>query len=119
MRFLEVHPVVIDPSPDPKAPPGRAKYCFSDHDWRTAPMSGAVKAPGLGRSWLDQWFARTAAWADPVATFGAGTATALLPDVLVSALSEGVLRRFGGQRIDVTLRGRPLSAQLVSLQVRR
>jgi hypothetical protein len=82
-------------------------------------MSGAVRAPGIGRSWLDQWFARTAAWADPVAALGAGTATALLPDVLVSVLSEGVLRRFGGQRIDLTLRGRPLSAHLVSLDVRR
>ncbi|WP_068276087.1 hypothetical protein [Aldersonia kunmingensis] len=82
-------------------------------------MSGAVKAPGVGRSWLDQWFAKTAAWADPVATLGAGTATALLPDVLVSALSEGILSRFGGQRIDLVLRGRPMSAHLVSLEVRR
>jgi hypothetical protein len=82
-------------------------------------MSVAVKAPGLGRSWLDQWFAKTAEWADPVATLGAGAATALLPDVLVSVLSEGVARRFGGQRIDVMLRGQPVSGQLDSLRVKR
>ncbi|MCX5044993.1 hypothetical protein OG921_17635 [Aldersonia sp. NBC_00410] len=82
-------------------------------------MSAAVKAPGLGRSWLDQWFAKTAEWADPVATLGAGAATALLPDVLVSVLSEGVARRFGGHRIDLMLRGQPVSAQLDSLRVKR
>jgi hypothetical protein len=110
---------VIDTYPAERAPVRLGKYRFSEHDWRTAPMSGAVRAPGVGRSWLDQWFAKTAAWADPVATLGAGTATALLPDVLVSALSEGILSRFGGQRIDLVLRGRPLSAHLVSLEVRR
>ena len=78
-----------------------------------------MRAPGLTRTWLAQWFARTASWADPFATLGAGTATALLPDVLVSLLSEGIRRRFVGRRIDLSLRGRPLQAELVSLLVRR
>lgn len=83
-------------------------------------MSGlAMRPPGLSRTWLDQWFARTASWADPFATLGAGTATALLPDVLVTMLSEGIRRRFTGQRIDLSLRGRPMQATLVSLRVRR
>lgn len=38
---------------------------------------------------LDQWTAFTTAWLDPVADLGAGTVTALMPDVLMTLLSEG------------------------------
>ena len=72
-----------------------------------------------GRSLMDQWIATTTAWTDPVAALGAGTVTALMPDVLPTVLTEGVLRRFGGRRIDVSLRARPLRAELSAMQVRR
>ncbi|HEY5855239.1 MAG TPA: hypothetical protein VIW24_14585 [Aldersonia sp.] len=71
------------------------------------------------RSLMDQWIATTTTWADPVAALGAGTVTALMPDVLPTVLTEGVLRRFGGRRIDVSLRARHLRAELAGMQLRR
>jgi hypothetical protein len=78
-----------------------------------------VRAAELGRSWIDQWLSTTASWVDPVATLGAGTVTALLPDVVMTVLSDGILSRFGGQRIELTLYGHTVTALLKSLRVRR
>ena len=68
---------------------------------------------------MDQWVATTAAWVDPVATLGAGTVTALFPDVLLTALSDGIARQFGGREIDLTLRGHAVQGILAELKVRR
>lgn len=78
-----------------------------------------LRAAELGKSWLDQWVATTAAWVDPVATLGAGTVTALLPDVVLTALLDGVAGRFGGRSMEVTLGGTPVRAVLDSMKVRR
>src|SRR5262245_32201864 len=61
-----------------------------------------MRAVDLGKrlfdqSLLEQWLSFTTAWVDPVADLGAGTVTALMPDVLMTVLSEGILSRFGGQ----------------------
>jgi hypothetical protein len=56
---------------------------------------------------------------DPMATLGVGTATALLPDTLVTALSTGIARRYVGRRITVSPRGVPATALLDSLRIRR
>ena len=77
------------------------------------------RAAGAGRAWLDQWLTMTTAWVDPVAMLGSGTVTALMPDVVVDALSLGIASRFGGQRIRLTLADRAVSAELRSLSVRR
>ncbi|MFI6871065.1 hypothetical protein [Nocardia sp. NPDC050406] len=71
------------------------------------------------QSWLDQWTSFTTAWLDPVADFGAGTVTALMPDVLMTLLSEGILSQFGGQEVEATLLGHDLRARLHTLKVRR
>ncbi|MFR9753709.1 hypothetical protein ACL02S_22105 [Nocardia sp. 004] len=68
---------------------------------------------------LEQWVTLSTAWLDPVADLGAGTVTALLPDVLMTMLSEGILSRFGGQAVDVTLLDHRLQATLQVLKVRR
>ncbi|KAA0024977.1 hypothetical protein [Antrihabitans cavernicola] len=78
-----------------------------------------MRAAELGKGWVDQWVSVTAAWVDPVANLGAGTVTALMPDVLMSALTDGILRRFGGQSLDVMVQGAPVQAVLGSLRVRR
>ncbi len=83
-----------------------------------------LRAVGLGRrllepGWLDQWSAFTTAWLDPVADLGAGAMTALLPDVLMTLLSEGILSRFGGQEVSATLLGHNMTATLGSLRARR
>ncbi|WP_280474752.1 hypothetical protein [Nocardia farcinica] len=83
-----------------------------------------LRAIDIGRrlfeqSWLEQWLTTTAAWMDPVVDLGSGTVTALLPDVLMTVLSEGILSRFGGQEITVTLVGHELHATLQVLKVRR
>ncbi len=78
-----------------------------------------LRAAGIGKSWFDQWVALTTSWVDPVATLGAGTVTALMPDVVMTALTDGISRQFGGRTIDVTLHGRPVRALLTSLEVRR
>ncbi|MGQ4618221.1 hypothetical protein [Nocardia sp. R7R-8] len=70
-------------------------------------------------SWLEQWITLSTAWMDPVADLGAGTVTALLPDVLMTMLSEGILSRFGGQEVSATLLGHDLHATLQVLKVRR
>ncbi|MEC3914173.1 hypothetical protein [Nocardia sp. CDC160] len=61
----------------------------------------------------------TTAWLEPAADFGAGTVTALMPDVLMTLLSEGILSRFGGQEVSATLLGHDLRATLQTLKVRR
>ncbi|MEU8895243.1 hypothetical protein [Nocardia sp. NPDC048505] len=71
------------------------------------------------QSWIDQWVSVTTSWVDPVADLGAGTVTALLPDVLMTMLSEGILSRFGGQEISATLLGHEMHATLQVLKVRR
>ncbi|MCM6776990.1 hypothetical protein NDR87_23885 [Nocardia sp. CDC159] len=63
------------------------------------------------KSWLT--------WLDPVADLGAGTVTALLPDVLMTLLSEGILRQFGGREVSATLLGHRMTATLTTLKVRR
>ena len=68
---------------------------------------------------LDQWASFTSAWIDPVADLGSGTVTALLPDVLMTLLSEGILSRFGGREITAALLGHDLTATLDTLKVRR
>lgn len=73
----------------------------------------------LGQSWLEQWLSRTTAWVDPVADLSAGTVTALLPDTLMTVLSEGILSRFGGHTITITLLGHELTGTLELLKVRR
>lgn len=73
----------------------------------------------FGQSWLEQWFAVSTAWVDPVVDLGSGTVTALLPDVLMTMLSEGILSRFGDQDIAITVIGHELRATLRVLKVRR
>lgn len=67
----------------------------------------------------DQWATFTATWIDPVADLGSGTVTALLPDALMTLLSDGILSRFGGREVTATLLGHDLTAVLQTLQVRR
>ncbi|MEV5648011.1 hypothetical protein AB0L57_07155 [Nocardia sp. NPDC052254] len=83
-----------------------------------------LRAVDLGRrlfdpDLLDQWAAFTTAWIDPVADLGSGTVTALLPDVLMTLLSEGILSRFGGREVTAALLGHDLTAILHTLKVRR
>ncbi|MBF6328793.1 hypothetical protein [Nocardia transvalensis] len=66
-----------------------------------------------------KWSTFTTAWLDPVADLGAGTVTALLPDVLMTLLSEGILSQFGGRQVNATLLGHAMTATLTSLKVRR
>ncbi|RDI61531.1 hypothetical protein [Nocardia pseudobrasiliensis] len=61
------------------------------------------------------WFA----WLDPVADLGAGTVTALVPDVLMTLLSEGILSQFGGREVSATLLGHEMTATLTTLKARR
>jgi hypothetical protein len=69
--------------------------------------------------WLDQWSGFTTAWLDPVAELGAGAVTALMPDVLMTLLSEGILSQFGGRELNAALLGHDLRAVLRTLKVRR
>ncbi|WP_019932026.1 hypothetical protein [Nocardia sp. BMG111209] len=82
------------------------------------------RALDLGRrlldpEWLEHWAAATTAWLDPVADPVSGTVTALLPDALMSALSHGIVRRFGGTEFSATLLGRELDATLHALRAGR
>lgn len=71
------------------------------------------------QTWVDQWTSFTTAWIDPVTEIGVGTVTALMPDVLMTLLSEGILSRFGGQEAAATFMGHELRATLHTLKVRR
>ncbi|MBF6135814.1 hypothetical protein IU501_22745 [Nocardia otitidiscaviarum] len=95
---------------------------FDPKAW--SPLRAVDLGMDLGRrlfdqSWLDQWTTFTTAWLDPVADFGAGTVTALMPDVLMTLLSEGILSQFGGQEVSATVLGHDLRATLHTLKVRR
>ncbi len=91
---------------------------FDPKSWS---LSGAVDFGMrlIDPSSLDQWLNFTTSWADPVAEMGSGTVTALMPDVLMTVLSEGVLSRFGGRRVTATLLGHELGATLEVFKVRR
>lgn len=89
----------------------------------TSPFS-PLWAVDLGRrlfeqTRLEQWISYTTAWVEPVADLGAGTVTALLPDTVLTVLSEGILSRFGGREIDATLLDHHLTGTLDVLKVRR
>ncbi|WP_328389622.1 hypothetical protein [Nocardia sp. NBC_00416] len=93
-------------------------------DPRSANPFSALRAVDLGKrlfeqSWLEQWIGYTTAWVEPMADLSAGTVTALLPDTLLTVLSEGILSRFGGQEISATLLGHGLTGTLDVLKVRR
>ncbi|MFE3956457.1 hypothetical protein ACFXPS_19960 [Nocardia sp. NPDC059091] len=95
---------------------------FDPKAW--SPLRAVDLGMDLGRrlfdqSWLDQWTSFTTAWLEPAADFGAGTVTALMPDVLMTLLSEGILSQFGGQEVSATLLGHDLRATLHTLKVRR
>ncbi|UGT59266.1 hypothetical protein [Nocardia asteroides] len=97
---------------------------FDPRSWSVPPLWSPLRAMDVGKklldqSWATQWVAATTAWVDPVADLGAGTVTALLPDVLMTLLSEGILSRFGGRAIDATVLGHELHATLEVLEVRR
>ncbi|MBF6176090.1 hypothetical protein [Nocardia blacklockiae] len=91
---------------------------FDPKTWsplRAVDVGRRLLDPGL----LDQWAAFTSAWLDPVADLSAGTVTALLPDALLTLLSEGILSQFGGREVNATLLGHELTATLRVLKVRR
>ncbi|WP_405134123.1 hypothetical protein [Nocardia sp. NBC_01388] len=71
------------------------------------------------QTWVDQWASFTTAWIEPVTDFGVGTVTALMPDVLMTLLSEGILSQFGGQEVSATFLGHDLRATLHTLKARR
>ncbi|MBF6350128.1 hypothetical protein IU448_14050 [Nocardia flavorosea] len=81
-------------------------------------------AVDLGRrlfepSRLEQWISYTTGWVEPMADLGAGTVTALLPDTVLTVLSEGILSRFGGREISATVLDHHLTGTLDVLKVRR
>ncbi|WP_067720546.1 hypothetical protein [Nocardia yamanashiensis] len=95
---------------------------FDPKSW--SPLRAVDLGMDLGKrlfdqTWVDQWTSFTTAWLDPVADFGAGTVTALMPDVLMTLLSEGILSQFGGQEVSATFLGHDLRATLHTLKVRR
>ncbi|MFE3360509.1 hypothetical protein ACFXOQ_35730, partial [Streptomyces californicus] len=91
---------------------------FDPKSWS---LAGAVDLGKrlLDPSWIDQWLGFTTSWADPVADLGSGTVTALMPDVLMTVLSEGIFSRFGGREVSATLLGHDLTATLDTFKVRR
>lgn len=72
-----------------------------------------LRAVDVGRRLLDPGLL------DQVADLGAGTVTALLPDVLMTLLSEGILSQFGGREVNATLLGHEMTATLGMLKARR
>ncbi|MFJ4655987.1 hypothetical protein ACIP5Y_32350 [Nocardia sp. NPDC088792] len=65
------------------------------------------------------WASFTTAWLEPATDFGVGAVTALMPDVLMTLLSEGILSQFGGKEVSATLLGHEMRATLQTLKVRR
>ena len=61
------------------------------------------------QSWFDQWVEATAAWTS------AATSAAPTPERLLGELIDGVLARFGGQRMTMTLHGHAVSGVLEGL----
>ncbi|MFB7720591.1 hypothetical protein [Nocardia sp. NPDC056100] len=95
---------------------------FDPRAW--SPLRAVDMGLDLGKrlfdqTWVDQWTGFTTAWLDPVADLGVGTVTALMPDVLMTLLSEGILSRFGGQEVSATFLGHDVRANLHTLKVRR
>jgi hypothetical protein len=63
------------------------------------------------QSWFDQWVDATAAWTS------AASLSAPTPERLLGELIDGVLARFGGQRMTMTLHGHAVSGVLEGLRI--
>ncbi|MGX7730935.1 hypothetical protein ACWPOB_16920 [Rhodococcus sp. 2H158] len=64
----------------------------------------------------DGWATR---WVEPLADLAAGTTTALVPDVIVTALALGLTHRYVGRTVATDVHGVPVRATVRSVQVRR
>ena len=63
--------------------------------------------------WVDRWVDLTRSWLQPGARLG------IEPECILADLVDGVVQRFGGRPVEITVRGRLVRAQLDSLRLRR
>jgi hypothetical protein len=74
-------------------------------------------APTTPAEFVDRWVDATTWWVEPMTRTGAAMRDRMAPERLLAELVDGVLGRFGGQRLELDLRGHPVRGLLESLRV--
>ena len=68
-------------------------------------------------AFVARWVDATTWWVEPVSRTSAALRERMAPERLLAELVDGVLGRFGGQRVELVLRGQPVRGLLESLRV--
>lgn len=79
---------------------------FGPQNWRLGGPPG-----GGERSWLESWLDMTTWWVEP-ATRASAQVLSYGPERILVELVDGVALRFGGERIECSVRGRSVAAHL-------
>jgi hypothetical protein len=73
--------------------------------------------PSNPAEFVDRWVEATSWWVEPVTRSSAVLRERMAPERLLADLVDGILGRFGGQRLELVLRGHPVRGLLESLRV--
>jgi hypothetical protein len=73
--------------------------------------------PSSPSEFVDRWVEATTWWVEPVTRSSAVLRERMAPERLLAELIDGLLGRFGGQRLELVLRGHPVRGMLESLRV--
>lgn len=73
--------------------------------------------PTSPSEFVDRWVDATTWWVDPMSKTSAALRDRMAPERLLAELIDGLLGRFGGQRLELQLRGQPVRGLLESLRV--
>jgi hypothetical protein len=66
---------------------------------------------------VDRWVDATTWWVEPVTRTSSALRERMAPERMLAEMIDGVLGRFGGQRLEIVLRGQPVRGLLESLRV--
>jgi hypothetical protein len=73
--------------------------------------------PTSPSEFVDRWVDATTWWVDPMSKTSAALRDRMAPERLLAELIDGLLGRFGGQRLELQLRGQRVRGLLESLRV--
>ena len=90
-------------------PPARDPFTSFSRLFTAPPTS-----PG---EFVDRWVDATTWWVEPLSRTSSSMRERMAPERLLAELIDGVLGRFGGQRLELVLRGQAVKGVLESLRV--
>jgi hypothetical protein len=80
-------------------------------------LSKMFSPPASAGELVDRWVDATTWWVEPAIKTSAALRERMSPERLLAEVIDGLLGRFGGQRLELVLRGHPVRGLLESLRV--